>query len=429
MSYPINQAITYTAVAVTTGLPSSSFTYAWTFDDATNATVDTYAKTWASAGSHLATVMATDTVTGATATATKTIVVKDWSTLTWVSTGINMFPLSSAAATGFAPWANKLISIGNFLINPVDYYAQQSIVAYDIVNNIRYQTDTGFNIDVGVAITEGVNVGKMLFTIQGSTVCKLYDPTTRIITTATTAKPTVPYANVGVRQSVAIGPNGTYYFHGRNNINVDQSFERYNSLTDTWTTLTASSVSVTEGSTELFHTGGKILILNHANTLTYLYDVIGGSWSAGPTSPLGVVATGNAQFTLTDTGYIVGMNGLSATAKMYSWKLGDASFTAGISLFPLASVNASANGVREHTPIALPGGFIVFVNGNETAPVADVSCLKTVFYTGVGGDAFVVGTNFLTAIPGARVMTAYASGKIWRCIQSGGNMTLEYMVW
>lgn len=79
--YPTNSAVTYTAVASTQGNPSATFTYAWVFDDGGTGSIASLAHTWTTDGSHLATVTATDAVTGGTATAMNTI---STSSATWV---------------------------------------------------------------------------------------------------------------------------------------------------------------------------------------------------------------------------------------------------------------------------------------------------------------------------------------------------------
>jgi hypothetical protein len=81
MSYPTNQAITYTAVAAAQGQPSDTFSYAWTFDDNTTANTASTSKTWTTAGVHSATVTATDTTTLGTATASKAVrIATSWTT-------------------------------------------------------------------------------------------------------------------------------------------------------------------------------------------------------------------------------------------------------------------------------------------------------------------------------------------------------------
>lgn len=75
MAYYVGLPIVYTALATTAGRPSDTFTYAWAFDDATTMSGDTGNKTWDTLGAHSATVTATDNLTGASDTDTKTITV------------------------------------------------------------------------------------------------------------------------------------------------------------------------------------------------------------------------------------------------------------------------------------------------------------------------------------------------------------------
>lgn len=78
MSYYINQPIIYTALAETTGMPLNSFSYSWSFDDGGVGSTATLTHSWLMAGTHIATVTATDLVTGATASDSKSIYITDF---------------------------------------------------------------------------------------------------------------------------------------------------------------------------------------------------------------------------------------------------------------------------------------------------------------------------------------------------------------
>lgn len=112
MSYPVNQPITYTAVASTVGMPSNTFTYAWAFDDGGTGNTASLGHTWTTKGSHSATITATDNVTAGIATATKTINVSDetwhahnasqrvWLPITYGNGIFAMFANDNATGTG-----------------------------------------------------------------------------------------------------------------------------------------------------------------------------------------------------------------------------------------------------------------------------------------------------------------------------------------
>lgn len=78
MSYYLNQQISYSAVAQTVGMPLNTFNYSWVFDDGGIGSASPLNHTWTTTGNHVATVIATDTLTGASATNSKTIYVVDY---------------------------------------------------------------------------------------------------------------------------------------------------------------------------------------------------------------------------------------------------------------------------------------------------------------------------------------------------------------
>lgn len=84
-TFPVNQAITYTALAQTQGTTGHSFNYSWSFDDGTTANTASTSKTWTTTGNHIATVTATDATTNGTATAQKSVSISD---ATWVSAAV-----------------------------------------------------------------------------------------------------------------------------------------------------------------------------------------------------------------------------------------------------------------------------------------------------------------------------------------------------
>lgn len=75
MTYSVNQAITYTAVASTPGFPLDTFAYSWAFDDGGTGNTASLPHTWTTVGPHSATVTATDNTTLESASATKSITV------------------------------------------------------------------------------------------------------------------------------------------------------------------------------------------------------------------------------------------------------------------------------------------------------------------------------------------------------------------
>lgn len=78
MSYYTNSPIIYASIAQTSGMPSNTFAYAWSFDDGSTGNVASLSHSWSSPGNHVATVVATDTALGLSASATKSIYVVDY---------------------------------------------------------------------------------------------------------------------------------------------------------------------------------------------------------------------------------------------------------------------------------------------------------------------------------------------------------------
>ena len=85
-------SINYIAEAFTPGMYDDAFTYDWAFDDSTTDSGASVTKSWAVAGAHTATVTATDTVTGLTATTSITntinLVIPTWHTLPYGNFGM-----------------------------------------------------------------------------------------------------------------------------------------------------------------------------------------------------------------------------------------------------------------------------------------------------------------------------------------------------
>ena len=420
MSYPINQPITYTAVAVTTGFPSNSFTYAWTFDDVTSATGATYAKTWTSAASHLATVIATDTVTGGTATATKTIVVKDWSTLTWVLSSNSMLPTGSGIASTYGL---SLYTADKYLIYVGEYYHPEVLVVMDTLTNTvaQYTNATVGAMSSCYLLSTGANAGKLLVLGVSSGKYAFVDLATGIFTIGSSPLAFLyPTLNGTLRTEFAMMGNGKLYVpcFGYNGSIYQNQCMTYDPINDVWANAASwAGTPLLNGSyLRCFPLpSGKVFILCEA-TSPYGYIVNGTTQT---------VTTGPASTPLMSTGgfntyaieqlpnkSLVGMKtGVNPSVMgTFVEGAGDWSFA--------ATGSPTINNTSSNQMIVTSDGFPVSVGraGGDTPTT-------TIFYS-PANDSWIQGA--VLPYNNAVAYKAFAGGRLWRCTAQGN---LYYMVW
>lgn len=418
MSHPINQPITYTALASTQGSPSNTFAYAWAFDDNTTATTASTAKTWSTAANHLATVTATDNVTGGSAAASKNIVTTDWSALTWVSTSQKIIPTASASITTTPIfYAFRLLKSGNLLINAFDVNNPANIVVYDTSSGTRTEypsvTGTVGNILSAIVLTSGINAGNVLVVGQGNGKYGFFNPNTGVFVVSGNTMPVSVFGNPTIRSAMTILGNGTILMLGTSTT----ACLLYNQSTDSWST-TGNALQVYLQDLFTLPSGNAIAIDDGA-TATYLYNQTSGVWSSGPALP-DAIAADNYSVGQSPNGKLFVVK-VGSTCPAYMWTEGNPSFTAMTANYPFASQDASATASNFQQVVPTSDGNVVVVGGSVSGG-GGKDTKSIIYYT--PNDSWVVSAPLLAA--GVAYRGAQLNGKLWRC---GSTGVLEYMVW
>lgn len=423
MSYPINQAITYTAVASTVGMPANTFTYAWAFDDGGTGNTASLSHTWTTGGNHTATITATDNTTLGVATASKTISTVDWSTLAWTSTGVKIAPTASTGTTPEISITNRLLISGNYLINWYDNQYQNVIVTYDTVGGTRAEYDMGTSIATAFVPRVGPNAGNVIIVLRGVTTVKILNPVTGIVTTSPNACSYTPYAFSTTKSFYCEDANGDFYVGGRNSGSTN-SFCKYSSMTDTWATKTASTRDVAKDIADAFLLpSGKIFTWRTTFATPEIYDPTLNTWSSGVAFPF--TPTNKPIFFAAPSKMIYCVT-LGTNPVFSSWNEGDVAWASKTSVYPLGSQQGSATQNIYQVMVATPDGFYVNIGGTVLTGL-DQGDTKTIFHGGSAFDSWVVGVNLLSSGPDTKLFYAYLNGKIWRATSS--SAILEYMAW
>ncbi len=269
MSYPINQPITYTAVASTVGMPSDTFTYAWSFDDGGTGNTASLSHTWTATGSRTATVTATDNVTLAVATASKTINVMSY---LWSIAG----QTAGNGPVGAGVWG---IQGTKLLIAPG--VTNTSTLVYDLLNNtfsagptlnlsVNYSADSGGNRFSRAPIRSGD--GQIYIQQTGTNAPQLVDIPSGIVTTLTAQT-----FNTSVTPLAVQGTDGLVYYIG-----MTGSFNKvyaHNPTTDTWVAKASSAPTAILGSYPISIGGNKFFTISRQTNSGYVYDATGDSWT------------------------------------------------------------------------------------------------------------------------------------------------------
>lgn len=426
MSYPINQPITYTAVASTQGA-SDTFTYAWTFDDGGIGNTASLSHTWTTGGLHTATVTATDTTTLGVATATKSINFTNFSSLTWVSTGSKIIP----AATNIAqdPIMPLMIS-GNLLVNIRDYYNPGSAVSFDTVNMVRAEntsatsTLTGGGPATGIILTAGANSGKILVISKGGTDYGFLDPATLTMVKSSNTMPAAFSSNPTV-QHICISINSTQILILGNNVSDGPlNCFLYNQLSDSWQTLSTSGGPFGSTLLDAALVGGKVWVINDNSLNTTQYNISTNTWSAGPT--LNGIAGYSRGPTLKLAKRSDGFPFLVSYANpgtAYWWDGVSPTLIAG-SNFPLASINGgSLSSISTSICTSSPDGFILMAGGEGSGNTVALS--NSVIYSS-NSNSFII---LMGAFGGFILRFEFLNGRFWACDQNGGVLYYTNPMW
>lgn len=424
MSYPINQPITYTAVAATQGSPSNTFAYAWAFDDNITANTATYAKTWASTGNRLATVTATDNTTGVAATASKTITLGDWSTFAWTSSGVKIMP---DASPGFgsvlgAQQTNLIVS-GNLIINIFDYYNPQTIVVFNTSTLTKVEYSSLLSVigspTAGFLLDSGPNSGNVLILGSGNGRYGFFNPNTGAFSLSPNTTPQLPAINGTTTSPSAKMGDGKWFVHGTQVSNNGYACMIYDSILDSWSSATGiGSSTLMDGLITL--PSGNLFAYIPNSISTFVYNYLTGVWSAGPNLAASYPKGGSPISKLND-GRII-MVTCDSSANQSTWTEGNLSFVSDTEQYPYTSQNASATGNYHQTLVVAPDGMVINVGG-ACSGYNVYSDSKTVLHMPDG--AWTVGSALLT--DGFTYKQCFANGRAWRSSNIG---ILEYSsVW
>lgn len=260
MSYPTGMGITYTAVATSQGYLPGDHSYSWSFDDSTTASGATTSKTWNTTGDHSATVTATNTVTGVTATASKTIALSDFT----FSPASGVMPNNvTRAIYGVMPNGKILITGG------LNRSSSQLFTTYEYDGSTFVQTG-----NCGLASYQAGSYhprivvrpdGKMMKfgSIPESTGTEVYDPVTQ---TWSAGKPMNSAITINSSAPIVLNDGRIFIPEGVSGGLGTGSSRIYNLATDTWTTVPGSGFTSEGSATPCLMADGNVF-----------YGIYGGS--------------------------------------------------------------------------------------------------------------------------------------------------------
>lgn len=269
MSYPVNEAITYTAVAATPGTTGHSFNYAWDFDDATTASTASTAKTWTTTGNHTAVVTATDTTTLATASRSKMVNIMNYN---WVLAG---------QTSGNGSVGNGVYGIqGTKLLIAPNVSGGTATTVYDFVAetfsagptlNIGFSNNSGFGSGRFSPAPIAAN-GFIYLQQSGASAPQLVD-----IVGGTVITLTAQTFNTFATQRGTQGKDGNIYYMG-----MTASFNKvyvHNPNTDSWSQKASTAPTAIVGSNPIRISGNKFFTISRQTGNGYVYDADLDTWT------------------------------------------------------------------------------------------------------------------------------------------------------
>ena len=294
MSYGINEILTYAATASTTGMPSNSFTYAWTFDDGGTGSASSTTHAWTTSGYHLASVTATDTTTSGTATASKTVHIMSylWSLL--------------GQTAGPGPLGNGVYGVQGTKLLIVPGVTTTSTVVYDFSNN-TFSAGPALNLETGIyglgfatnrfAAAPVRADGKIYIQQYGATAPQAVD-----ITGNTTTTLTAQAFNTFVDQYAVQGSGGDAYYIG-----MTSSFNKvyaHNINADTWAQKASTAPQAMLGHRPIHIGNNKFFTITRQDGYGYVYDSVADTWLKS-TNVCGLSLGSNAVYTSILVGNLV----------------------------------------------------------------------------------------------------------------------------
>lgn len=431
-SYLVNTNLTYTAVPATEGFVAGDHTVSWAFSDSTTLSGASVSKSWSTEGSHTAVVTATNTVTGGTATAEKQVVVANWSSRNWVSTGARFVPTATVAASLDTPVSHWIIISGKYFVNPLDRTTPSTITVFDteLMSSTQYSGLLGTIGTVCAACTldSGAYTGQVLLVGLTSGRYGFFNPATGTLTLSPNliSTPNSFDNNVVLKFPLTKLPNGRWLFCGIAGI---QLTKLYNPLTDTW-----SNADLPSGSNRIVDAfslpSGNVLAIA-TNRKSYIYNYSVNTWSIGPTLLANTSNNSEVTHCKLPNGRVACMPETSSpnTPHLATWGEGEAGFTVGIETFPLLTLNPGATVDSSFQNIMSTGdGNIICLGGyGSNGSIASFNS-KTGFGMFTAGSAWIVGPNLPSAPNGigTSMRACMYGGKVWRMGSSG---ILYYLAW
>ncbi len=349
MSYPINQPITYTAVASTVGMPSNTFTYAWAFDDGGTGNTASLSHTWSLTGLHTATVTATDSVTLASASASKAINIMNYA---WSLLG---------QTSGSGPVGNGIWGIQGTKLLIAPALTSTSTLIYDFSNN-TFSTGPTLNLGfsgLGDFATSRfapapirVSDGKIYLQQIGTTAPQLVDISAWTVTTMTAQTFNTSSSPLAVQ-----GTDNLVYYMG-----MTGSFNKvyvHDPVLDSWSQKASTAPTAIVGSRPISIGSGKFFTISRQTGNGYIYDSVLDSWTTS-TNTCGLSLGTNAVYNSIVVGNLVYSFGTNVSGN----KLG--------SIYNITTntfTNTAADSVERISPglYLMENGKIHIIGGSKTS--------------------------------------------------------------
>lgn len=298
MSYPKGSPITYTAVPATPGFTAGDHTVQWAFDDATTASGATTQKTWNVTGNRVATATATNVITGATATDSKTISVAEF----------NLIPAPGSGPPGISkPMCavlqdGKVLSVGG-LISSV---ATKQCWEYDGVNWVRVGDMAYARSNIGASgpkFLPTLNDGRVLVAANGHSSGEVYNPTLK----TWSATGALARTTDGIMSFCKLLDGNVYCPDGRNGGTGTGGGQLLDASNLTWSQKTGTGFTSESENTPVLLPDGRVFycVYNSTRYKSYIWNPTNNvttSYNTGTTDTQMTCALGSDGYVYTLTG-------------------------------------------------------------------------------------------------------------------------------
>lgn len=313
-SYPVGENVTYTALAKTDGYVSGDHTYSWSFDDSTTASGASVGKAWSTEGPHLATVIATNTQTGGTASATKSINVSSfaWSQMAGAQPEFFRSPL-----IGQIDDTRMLVAGGN----NSDATRRTKCYIYDgtsfVATGDMITGRSNFNSQMtGFVPLVKLNDGRIMAcgnsratTSTQGFACELYNPSTGVWTATGAMNKDRTYHC----RPILMADGKVFVIGGQSyTASGDAVPEIYDPATGVWTNKASAGGSSTDfySNHPFLLPDGRILVVGHTGGVVKIYNPGTNTWATAADNPfVGGFANGTTAIINNNKLYMFGYNG------------------------------------------------------------------------------------------------------------------------